>query len=307
MRILNFGSLNIDHVYQVDHFVRPGETLSTENLEYFPGGKGLNQSIALAKAGANVYHAGKIGRDGKNLLDSLKKSGVNTYYLDQTDEVNGHALIQVNPSGENSIIIYGGSNTTIKEDYIDHVLEHFSQDDMVLMQNEISCISHIARKCTEKGIKIAFNPSPIDAELIENFPFHLVSLLFINEIEGHELTGRKDTNEILENLMEKYPESSVILTLGSHGVIYRDKFHTYSHGTYDVQVVDTTAAGDTFTGFFLGSLANECNIPECLKKASVAAALAVSKKGASSSIPSINEVNQMVSQLKYRTFDKFVD
>ena len=302
MRILNFGSLNIDHVYHVHHFVRPGETLSADNLEYFCGGKGLNQSIALSKAGAEVYHAGKIGRDGLQLKATLEENKVNTHYLEQTDVVNGHALIQVNREGENSIIIYGGSNRTISEDYVDRVLSDFSEGDLVLLQNEISCISYIARKCSEMGIKVAFNPSPMEKDLLDKFPFHLVSILLINEIEGHELTGKNTLQEMLDALMERYPNTSVILTLGSRGVVYHDLNHTYYHGTYDVAVKDTTAAGDTFTGFFLACLARGANIPECLEKASAASSLAVSKRGASASIPTMDEVNRMLEELRYREF-----
>lgn len=302
MRILNFGSLNIDHVYHVEHFVRPGETLSSDSLEYFCGGKGLNQSIALSKAGAEVYHAGKIGQDGAQLKAVLDENNVNTCYLEQTDVVNGHAIIQVNKKGENSIIIYGGSNRTITEDYVDRVLCHFHEGDLVLLQNEISCISYITQKCAEKGIKVAFNPSPMNKELLDSFPFHLVSYLLINEVEGHELTGKNTPREILAALAEKYPNVTVILTLGSRGVVFYDADHIYYHGTYDVPVVDTTAAGDTFTGFFLACLAKGLPVPECLAKASVASSLAVSRSGASTSIPTMDEVSNMLTELSYFDF-----
>lgn len=302
MRIINFGSLNIDHVYHVDHFVRPGETIPAQSYEIFPGGKGLNQSIALARAGAKVYHAGKLGRDGKMLKEVLETNHVNTDYLEETDEVSGHAIIQVTNEGENSIIIYGGSNRTITEDYVDRVLRDFGPGDLVLMQNEISCIDYIARRCAEKGIGIVFNPSPLDENLVKNFPFHLVSLFMVNEIEGYGLTGKDKPDEILDAFMEKYPGSAVVLTLGSRGVAYRDKDNTYYHGTYEVKVVDTTAAGDTFTGYFLSCLSSGYSIPECLTKASAASSLAVSRKGASSSIPSIDEVETALKQLKYNEF-----
>ena len=299
MRVLNFGSLNIDHVYLVDHFVRPGETISSQKLDYFLGGKGLNQSIALAKAGAEVYHAGKIGVDGDKLKEALDKYGVNTDYLGRSDGVNGHALIQVNQSGQNCIILFGGSNRTITEDYVDGVLEHFQSGDIVLIQNETSCISYIAEQCSKKGIKVAFNPSPISQDLLTSFPFQYVSLFMINEVEGKELTGKENSEEILNSLISKYPNSACILTLGKNGVIYQDKRNTYSYGVYEVPVVDTTAAGDTFTGFFLGCLARGYDVETCLKKASVASSLAVSKRGASASIPTMEEVTASESTLKY--------
>lgn len=302
MKILNFGSLNIDHVYHVDHFVKPGETIPARSFELFPGGKGLNQSVALAKAGAAVYHAGKLGHDGGMLKEILEKSGVNTDYLESTDEVSGHAIIQVSNTGENSIIIYGGSNRTITGEYVDRVLGDFGPDDMVLMQNEINCIDYIARKCYEKGMKIAFNPSPLDEGLLKTFPFELVTLFLVNEIEGHGLTGKSEPDEILDAFMEKYPDSAVVLTLGSRGAVYRDRHTTYCHGTYEVKVVDTTAAGDTFTGYFLSSLSSGLGIPECLKRASAASSLAVSRKGASSSIPTPVEVDEALKMLKYKEF-----
>lgn len=302
MRILNFGSLNIDHVYHVDHFVRPGETISSDRYEVHCGGKGLNQSIALARAGAAAYHAGKIGYDGDKLKETLDKNHVNTDYLEKTDEPNGHALIQIAKNGENAIIIHGGSNRTITGDYVDRVLRDFGPDDMVLMQNEISCIAYIARQCAEKGIKIAFNPSPLDEELLRCFPFELVSLLLVNEIEGYGLTGKKEPDEILDTLREKYPDTAVVLTLGSRGSVYRDRTNIHACGTYDVKVVDTTAAGDTFTGYFLSCLSAGCSIPECLKKASAASSLAVSRAGASSSIPTMEEVEQAMFTLKYTPY-----
>lgn len=302
MRILNFGSLNMDHVYHVDHFVRPGETLSADKYEVFCGGKGLNQSIALARAGAPVYHAGKIGVGGEKLTEVLANNRVNIDYLEKSHEVCGHALIQVSKQGENAIVIYGGSNRTITEDYVDRVLMDFGPDDMVLMQNEINGITYIARKCAERGVKIAFNPSPLDGSLLNEFPFELVSLLLINEIEGQGLTGKEEPLEILDVLLQKYPDTAVILTLGSRGAIYRDKAGIITHGTYEVRAVDTTAAGDTFTGFFLGCLSAGYSIPECLKKASAASALAVSRMGASSSIPTMDEVEQALLTLKYNPY-----
>ena len=123
MKILNFGSCNIDYVYSMDHIVRVGETQSTYQLEIFPGGKGLNQSIAIARAGASVYHAGCIGSDGEMLTELLTKSGVNVSYVRTVDAKNGHAIIQVSAKGENSIFLYGGSNEMISESFIDFVLE----------------------------------------------------------------------------------------------------------------------------------------------------------------------------------------
>ena len=297
MKILNFGSLNIDHVYHVDHFVRPGETISTEKLEHFCGGKGLNQSIALARAGTSVWHAGKIGKDGTILKKILEDNKVNTEFISVTEGTNGHAIIQVNPSGQNSIITYGGANYEITEDFVDYVLKYFGEGDIVLLQNEISKVDYIARRCAEKKIKIVLKPSPINNMLLKTFPFELVSLFFINEIEGRELAKTEDVEKMLDTLIKIYPHSAFVLTLGHHGAIFKSSEKTYTHGIYNVDVKDTTAAGDTFTGYFLACLAAGEAIPDCLRKASVASSIAVTMRGAAPSIPTMEKVNEQEKSL----------
>lgn len=291
MRLLNFGSMNVDHVYQVDHFVRPGETISARRLDHFCGGKGLNQSVALARAGAETYHAGMLGKGGEALEQMLRESGVRLEYLGASDEMTGHAIIQVDASGQNNIIIYGGSNQAVTPEYIDSVLSHFGPEDMVLTQNEISNISYLARRCGALGIPLVFNPSPITRGLLEEFPFEAVSLFLLNEVEGQALTGKTEPQAILDTLLARWPRARVVLTLGQRGAVYRDAQDTFSHGAYRVKAVDTTAAGDTFTGFFLASLARGKDIPRCLENASLASALAVSRPGAAPSIPTMAEVD----------------
>lgn len=291
MRLLNFGSMNVDHVYQVEHFVRPGETISARRLDHFCGGKGLNQSVALARAGAETYHAGMLGKGGEELEQMLVRSGVRMDHIGASAELTGHAIIQVDTSGQNNIIIYGGSNQAVTPEYIDRVLSHFGPEDMVLTQNEISNISYLARRCGELGIPLVFNPSPITQGLLEEFPFEKVSIFLINEVEGQALTGETAPGAILDALLARWPQAKVVLTLGQRGVVYRDRAHTCSHGAYKVKAVDTTAAGDTFTGFFLASLARGEDIPRCLENASLASALAVSRPGAAPSIPTMAEVD----------------
>lgn len=290
MRILNFGSLNIDNVYRVDHFVRPGETISSEKLNTFCGGKGLNQSIALARAGARVYHAGKIGKDGEMLLRCLKENGVDTSYIQIANCLSGHAIIQVDKSGQNCIILYGGANEDINESDVDAVLSGFKKGDILLLQNEISCIGEIIEKAHSKGMKIALNPSPIDHR-IKGYPLQYITWFILNEIEGNELTGATDPEIITDELLKKYPGASVVLTLGKKGVLYKDNIRSVSHGTYNVRVVDTTAAGDTFTGYFLACMAEGLTVEVALEKASIASSIAVSCAGASDSIPGRQEVD----------------
>ena len=253
MKILNFGSLNIDNVYSMDHFVRPGETTASLKMETFCGGKGLNQSVALAKAGAPVYHAGKVGADGQMLIDILGEYGVDTSLVAMTQGHTGHAIIQVDKKGQNCILLYGGANQEITTDYIDDVLAHFEKGDMLLLQNEINNIDYIIKKAAEKGMILAINPSPISDELVK-MDLTSITYFILNEIEGNELTQETDPEKIARKMRQIYPGCVVVLTLGKQGVMYYDGTNTYTHGIYDVPVVDTTAAGDTFTGFFLSTL-----------------------------------------------------
>ena len=167
MKIVNFGSCNIDYVYSLDHIVNVGETETTYKLETFAGGKGLNQSIALARAGAKVYHAGCIGEAGEMLREIMSDSGVDLSYIKNTTTKNGHAIIQVSAKGDNSIFIYPGSNAEVSKDYIDSVLEDFEKGDILLLQNEISNVNYIIEKAYEKQMQIILNPSPINEKINE--------------------------------------------------------------------------------------------------------------------------------------------
>lgn len=298
MKILNIGSLNIDHVYSVDHAVRPGETISSKNLQDFCGGKGLNQSIALARAGAKVYHAGKIGEDGISLTDRLSEDNVNIEYTKiEKDVPTGHAIIQVDPSGQNCIVIYGGANTQIHRQDVDDILSNFDEGDILLLQNEVSNVEYAIEKAHEKGMKIALNPSPI-GELASSDKLKFVDWFILNEVEGYEITGVKAGKEICESLVRRYPCCKVVLTLGEQGCIYYDGESFYEHGIYKVTAVDTTAAGDTFTGYFLTCIMENLDIDTALTLASKASAIAVSRAGASDSIPVRKEVEGAILQLK---------
>lgn len=297
MRILNFGSCNVDYVYSLDHIVNAGETLSSDKLEIFPGGKGLNQSIAAARAGLNVCHAGCIGVDGEMLLDILNKSGVDTSYIKRTEGKNGHAIIQVSPEGENSIFLFAGSNEMVSKEYIDSVLASFTEEDIVLLQNEISNIDYIIEKAYKKNMRIALNPSPIN-EMILKIDFNMLSYIILNEIEAKEITGCDDTKKSLDVLGERYPKLKVMLTLGKKGCVYMDSQTFASRDSFSVKAVDTTAAGDTFTGYFLAGIANGIEIEETLKLASCASAIAVSRPGAAPSIPVIDEVQKFLHNMK---------
>lgn len=289
MRVLNFGSLNIDHVYSVDSFVRPGETISCDDYRQFGGGKGSNQSIALVYAGADVFHAGKLGRDGVWLKDSLDRSGVDTSFIKVTDGPSGHAVIQVNKDGENSIVIHDGANGTITKDDIEKVLPNFSSGDCLLLQNEISSIPEIMNKGAELGLNIVFNPAPMDDQ-IAGYPLDLVKFFILNEIEGGDITGEKEPDRILSAMLEKFPNTSTVLTLGDRGAMYRDKDRNASVSAEKVNVVDTTAAEDTFVGYFVAGIVGEEDVETALETACRAAAVCVTRPGAADSIPRREEI-----------------
>ena len=290
MRILNLGSMNFDKVYDVEHFVGAGETILCRGYGEFFGGKGLNQSVALARAGAQVYHAGAIGPDGGAFLEYLSNAGVDTQYVCRVDTVSGHAIIQ-NAGGQNCIIVYGGANQCVDRGYIQQVLANFAPGDILLLQNETSKVPFAMEEAKRRGMKIAFNASPITDALLE-YPLELVDWLLVNEVEGKALSDvdAKEYEAILEGLCRKFPNAAIVLTVGEQGVLYRDRALSASHGIYKVEVADTTAAGDTFSGYFLSCIAKGLSVQTALEMASRASAIAVSKHGASASIPNWEDV-----------------
>lgn len=290
MKIYSIGSLNIDYVYSVDHFVAPGETMSSLDMQIFPGGKGLNQSIALAKAGANVVHGAIVGNGGEFLVKQMADAGVDVSLLKTVDAPSGHAIIQVNKAGQNCILLFAGTNYAVDREYVETVLASAEEGDVVLLQNEISCLDVVFEVAKKKGMQIAFNPSPFN-DKIKSLPLEDVDWWFVNEIEGEALFGSDDPKTITENFIKKHPESNLILTLGKNGSMFKNKTTELYQPIYDSPRVDTTAAGDTFTGYFLNAVTRGKDIATALKLATKASSIAVSRKGASVSIPTADEVN----------------
>ena len=298
MKILCYGSLNIDYVYTVDHFVRKGETLGSKALSVFTGGKGLNQSVALQRAGVSVMHAGAIGEDGRFLLEVLNDSGVDTSLVKVLPDVRtGNAVIQNDRTGDNCILLYGGANRAITEEMVEETLSHFSEGDWIILQNEISCLPFIMRKAHEKGMKIVLNPSPIDDSL-RDLPFSEVDVFLINEIEAAAIlqivTGKEavmtDPKTLSRKLLAAFPGAVTVLTLGENGSVYISKDNAFFQKAYPVKAVDTTAAGDTFTGYFVAGLLSGESPEESMDTAARASAIAVTRKGAAPSIPMRKEV-----------------
>ena len=290
MKIVNYGSLNIDHIFQVNEIVRPGQTIDAVSVSRFPGGKGMNQSLALARAGQPVFHAGSIGTDGLFLKEMLEKDGVDCRYLQVREDIGtGSAFIQVDCRGQNCIVLNGGANRANTEADCRRVLADFGPGDWILLQNEISGVDRIIQAAWEKGMKVILNPSPMSDDVLR-FPLDKVSLFLMNEDEGARLTGEEDPDRILRAMTEKYPSAEVILTLGSRGSLWTDGKRTVRQDAFAVKAVDTTGAGDTFTGYVLADLAGGTSVERSLADASRASAIAVTRPGAASSIPYRGEV-----------------
>ena len=289
MKILNIGSLNIDDVYSVAHFVRAGETISSTGYKQFCGGKGLNQSIALANAGANVYHAGIIGADGTFLRERLERAGVDTSLVRTGDTPSGRAIIQVVPEGENSIILFKGSNHSLTPADIEEMLAPFTAGDFLLLQNEINNTGLIIEAAHSRGLSIVLNPAPMESSVLD-LPLEKISYFIVNEIEAEEFTGETEPSLIGREFRRLYPEAALVLTLGARGVYFQSRSETIELPAEKIQPVDTTAAGDTFIGYFLAGLAAGEDAATILNRAVHAAAIACTREGAADSIPKAGEL-----------------
>lgn len=295
MNILNFGSLNIDYVYRVDKFLEAGETKLSKDLKLFCGGKGLNQSIAMARAGNTVYHAAYLGEDGQMLKDKLEENGVKLDYLKPVSGKSGHAIIQVADSGQNCILLYGGTNQALTKEYIDSVLDSFGPDTMLLIQNELNLTDYIIEKAASRGIPVAMNAAPMDEKVL-SYPIDKLTWLMVNEVEGRALSGVSADEDIIPALTKRYPNVNILLTLGHRGSVCRYEGRTVACSAHRVRAVDTTAAGDTFNGYFLRGILSGTPVEKCLELAATAAAICVTRSGASDSVPMAAEVEEIIAK-----------
>ena len=289
MKVLNYGSLNIDHVYQVDQIVQPGQTIDSYGVNVFPGGKGMNQSIAIARAGCRVYHAGNIGADGQFMKELLEEAGADCTWLRTVEVGTGSTFIQVDSNGQNCIVLNGGANRANTKEYVDQVLSNFEQGDLILLQNEINEVGYIIEKAYEKGMIVVVNPSPMNEKILA-CDLKKVSMFLMNEDEGMAITGKQEPAEILAAMTEMYPDAQTVLTLGSKGSVYQGNGRTIEQKAFRVKAVDTTAAGDTFTGYLLAGMARGEDMAKCLEEGAKASAIAVTRQGATTSIPVLAEV-----------------
>ena len=299
MKVLNFGSLNIDYVYCLDHFVQKGETISSQSMHTFSGGKGLNQSIAMGRAGITTYHAGAVGKDGDFLIELLQEAGVHTELIRELSQVRtGNAIIQKDKNGENCIILYGGANQEITKEQVDETLKCFEPGDYLVLQNEINEGSYIMEQAHKKGMVIVLNPSPMDDRVLE-MPLEYVNYFILNEVEAGQILNDSASGEVqgealAKRLREKFPGAKIVLTLGEKGSVFVDDKTVIQQQAYRVETVDTTAAGDTFTGYFIAGLIQGLGVEGAMDQGAKASAIAVSSLGAAPSIPMLEQVKQAV-------------
>ena len=289
MKVLNFGSLNLDYTYQVSHILRPGETILAKDVSMNLGGKGFNQSVALSRAGLACYHAGLVGEEGLEFYDACETFGIKTDYIKTVTGRCGHTVIQVDEDGQNCILLYGGANQKNSKEYVDEVLKNFDTGDIIVLQNEINELPYIIDQAFAKGMTIVLNPSPFD-ERLDACDLGKVSIFIFNETEGQQMTGMTTPATIVAAMAASYSNAKIVLTLGEGGSIYHHGDEELYQAAFKVAAVDTTAAGDTFTGYFIAGLVKKLPMREVLINASKAAALAVTKAGAAISIPFMSEV-----------------
>ena len=283
--IWNLGSINADNFYAVPHLPGPGETLTASRFHQGLGGKGANMSVAAARAGARVEHIGAVGPDGKWAKDRLQEYGVDTLHVSSVEIATGHAIISVDEAGENSIILFSGANHAVTDQMIGAALTEASSGDILLMQNETLGQSYAATTARALGLRVAYAAAPFVAEAIISI-MDQIDLLILNEVEAVQLfdaTGRD---------LSGLPIDDVVVTLGGAGCKWvSNKAKTSKiFAAYKVDPVDTTGAGDTFTGYLIAGLDRGMDMPEAIDLASRAGALMVTRHGTADVIPDLKEI-----------------
>ncbi len=280
--IFNFGSINLDLVYRVPHLPAPGETLASQSFERYLGGKGINQSIAAHRAGAEVRHVGCLGPDGDWLRDQIAGFGLTLDDITTVDVPTGHAVIYVDDAAENQIVLFGGSNQAFTQAQIDAVLDSASDGDWVLLQNETNLVPEIAKSARARGLNVAYSAAPFDPEAVRAVLDH-VTLLALNEGEAKALT--QETGKTPADL----GVPTVLITRGVDGAELHQNGQVLTQASFPVDAVDTTGAGDTFLGAFMARFV-EGDAARALEFAAAASAIQVTRPGAAAAIPDAAEV-----------------
>lgn len=263
-----------------------GETIDSFHRDVFPGGKGLNQSIAAAKAGCSVRHFGAVGPDGEELLTYLAAQQVDVSAILRSEAPSGHAFIQVDSSGQNAIVIHGGCNRALSDDYWQSAIDSLSDGDWLLLQNETNAVGEMITYARTRGVRVAINLAPADAS-VRDLPINETDLLIVNEAEACMLADKPQVADAFDALCAQFEGVDIVLTLGKDGLrtcTGVERAQAFM-SAFDVEAVDETAAGDAFVGYLMAALVTGASIADASRQASAAGALAVTKAGAAPSIP----------------------
>jgi ribokinase len=285
MTIYNLGSINIDMVYRVPHLPVPGETLAAKAYTQGLGGKGANMSVAAARAAARVRHIGAVGVDGRWAVERLLEYGVDTTHIFELPEATGHAIINVDDAGENAIVLWAGANNQITIDQIGRALAEANTSDTLMMQNETTGQVDAAKIAKDLGLQVVYAAAPFDADAVTPLlPY--IDLLVLNEVEAQQLeTATGQAPEALQI-------DNVIVTLGGDGCRWyanSAKLVT-DFDAIRVTPIDTTGAGDTFTGYVVAALDRGMPMAQAIKLATQAGALMVTRLGTADVIPDLKEI-----------------
>jgi ribokinase len=285
--IFNLGSINADHVYRVAHLPRAGETVAAQGYARLLGGKGANQSIAGARAGGQVVHIGAVGADGDWMVADLADAGVDVRHVRRGQVVSGHAVVTVEESGENAIVIHAGANRGLRLQDVEAALAEARPGDWLLMQNETNLQVEAARMAQTKGLRIAYSAAPFDVASVRAV-LPDVTLLMLNEGEAAQMA--REMGEIAVPML--------CVTRGARGVLWTEAAvgETVTIPAPNVVAVDTTGAGDTFAGYLVAGLAAGLDPRASLSRAVSAAAISVTRPGASGAIPMAAEVAALLAQ-----------
>ena len=292
MSVWNLGSINVDLFYRLPHLVQPGETLPATAHEIGLGGKGANQSVAVARAGAEVHHLGMIGADNTWVLDRLTGYGVDVAHVGRADAATGHALILVDEAGENAIVTYAGANYRQSLDAVTAALGGAAAGDIFMLQNEVSLKVESARIAQEKGLFVVYSAAPFKADVVGEMLPH-VDLLVLNEVEAEQLA------EALAMPVPEIPVANLIVTRGAKGASWREQAtgEETRVEAFAVTPVDTAGAGDCFIGYVVAGLDQGLSRAEALRLGAAAAALKVTRPGTADAIPSRAEVDGFMSTM----------
>jgi len=283
MAIWNLGSINADLVYTVPHIPAPGETLSSTNRATYMGGKGANMSVAIARAGSRVNHIGALGPDGGWAVQRLLEYGVDTRHIAQVETATGHAIIMVDAHGENAILLHAGSNGEIPQATLQTALAEAQTGDWFVTQNETNLQRTGVSLAKKMGLKVAYAAAPFSADRVQAVLEYL-DFLILNEVEAAQLT------EATGKTPEELGIRDVVVTLGSDGADWFGPDGKQHFPAIPVTPIDTTGAGDTFTGYLLAGLDQGMPMAEAINLATKAGALMVTRQGTADVIPDLSEV-----------------